>query len=508
MRSPLARPALATAVRLLLLLCLIGEGGCRMRRSPVEPQPSVLRIGVGIGESTRGQSVNQIADLLYSEPLLNRGWDGRPSHRLAESWAWEDGGRALSLRLKEGVSLHDGTQLTSTEVSRLLKRRARGPWGFTYVTDVTARDPRTVVLRLSQPDSFLLAELTALKIVHPEAPDIATGPFKLVRREPAVEVQPFDGYHGGKTVLGGVTIVPYDTHRSAWAALMRGEVDAAQEVSRDSVEFIERGSTVRTYPTIQPFYIPLVFNLRHSALQHVEVRRALNEAVDRAGILARAMRGRGRVADGPIWPLHWAFDQHVAHYRFDPVSARLRLDAAGFPIRSGKSASAANVRFSFKCLVWNEDPQFERIALMIQRQLFDVGVDIQFESVALTTLTGKARVGDFDSFLVQANASRMLDHTYRMWRSTADRARRMQDSGYVGADEQLDRLRGSISETDTRGALAALAQKFHEDAPAVFIAWMEVTRAVDSRFDVSDTAAPDPFASIWRWRPVATAHRR
>ena len=190
---------------------------------------------------------------------------------------------------------------------------------------------------------------------------------------------------------------------------------------------------------------------------------------------------------------------------FDPARAGQRLDAAGFPLRPGKTASAPRIRFSFRCLVWNEDPQFERIAIMIQRQLFDVGVDMQLESISLTPLVLRARAGDFDSFLVQANASRTLENTYVFWNSTARPKR--QDSGYTGADELLDELRRSVAEADTRRVLASLAQKFHDDAPAVFIAWTEVTRAVDSGFDVNGTAVPDPLASIWQWRPVTSARR-
>ena len=488
----------------VLFVCLAAMVGCR--RQPQAPAAdAVLRIGVGIAQRTREQAVNQIADILYSEPLLNRGWDGRPSARLADSWTWENDGRALRLRLKQAVKFHDGTALTAERVKRLLDKQVAGAGGFAHLVSVAAPDPSTVVLTLSQPDVFLLAELTAFKIVDADTPDNATGPFKLLRRDVDVAVKRFDDYHGGRTALGGVTILPYDTQRSAWAALMRGEVDAAQEVNRDSVEFIEHSSSVRIYPTIQPFYIPLVLNLRHPALQHVEVRRALNEAVDREGIVARAMHGYGRAANGPIWPQHWAFDSNQVAYPFDPARARQRLDAAGFVLRPGKTASAPKTRFSFRCLVYSEEPQFERIAIMIQRQLFEVGVDMQLEATPLTLLAGRARAGDFDSFLAQANASRTLENTYVFWNSTANPKR--QDSGYAGANELLDELRRSIAEADTRRVLASLAQKFHDDAPAVFIAWTEVTRAVDSSFDVNGTAVPDPLANIWQWRPVAIAGR-
>ena len=74
-----------------------------------------------------------------------------------------------------------------------------------------------------------------------------------------------------------------------------------------------------------------------------------------------------------------------------------------------------------------------------------------------------------------------------------------QDSGYTGADEPLDRLRKARQDTDIRIALADVRARFFEDVPAVFLAWVEATRAVDARFDVGDASDPEILAKLWRW---------
>ena len=486
--------------RWLLVATVALSTGCDSRAG-APARGEVLRIGFGIGSSARDTSVPHLTDLLYSESLLLRDWDGRQTPRLATDWQWEDNGRALRLQLKPNVQMHDGTPLAADLVAMLLRPGA-GPaqWGFEHVTEVTSPTPSTVLIRLTRPDLFLLNGLADRKIVHPDAPDVSTGPFRLIRRTPSVVVRRFDRYHGGASALAGVQIIPYDTPRSVWAALMREEVDAAQEISRDSVEFMERSSTIRTYPSIQPFYIPLVFNLRHHALKQVEVRRALTEALDRPAIIERAMRGRGRMAEAPIWPAYWAYTAHSMRYSYDPENAEARLDKAGFPLPTTGRPGEFRKRFRFTCMVYNEDPQYERIALMVQQQLFEIGVDLQIELVDLDTFGARAAAGDFDAFLMRANAGRSLDFTYRFWRSSLSAPLLMQSSGYTGADQALDQLRASTSEAAIRAAVSELAKKFYEDAPAAFIAWMVVTRAVNTRF-VVDVGGQDPFSSIWRWRP-------
>ena len=80
----------------------------------------------------------------------------------------------------------------------------------------------------------------------------------------------------------------------------------------------------------------------------------------------------------------------------------------------------------------------------------------------------------------------------------------MQQTAYSGADHVLDRLREARSDSEVRVAVADLRQRFYEDVPAVFIAWVEATRAVESHFDVGEPSDPEMLANLWRWR-VRTA---
>lgn len=506
MREVSRRIIARRTVGVAALLCLLAAapGACRSTDSPLE-RP-LLRIGFGIGATAKPSGVAVLAELLYSEPLIGRQVDGRPAPHLAESWTWDESDRRVSVRLKRGIRLHNGEPLTADLVARSLQAQvAAARKDSTLLFDTVQRisvDGELLVVELSRPDALLVSELLGLRISDPQHPDNGTGPFRIVRRSPELQTERFDHYHGGAPEISGVRIVTFESQRSAWAAMLRGEVDAVQEINRGSVEFLERSSTARTYTFLQPFYIPLVFNLRHDALRHVEVRRAITEALDREAIVAKSMHGHGRVADGPIWPLHWAYSGTHPRYSYDPKSAADRLDRAGFAIRRAAEPSEPDARFTFRCLFWSEDPQYERIALMVQRQLFDVGIDVQLEPATLAELRVRAAAGDFDAFLMRTNASRSLDLTYRFWRSTPSSEPAMQRSGYSGADGVLDLLQQSTTDEEVRRAVEALSRRFYEDAPAAFIAWTEITRGVNSTFEVPEVGAEDPFSKIWQWRPA------
>ncbi len=366
-----------------LLLLITTAAACRGRSEPVRSGGEILRVGFGIGAAGRPTGLDVLTDLLYAEPLIGHDWTGKPVAALAESWQWNPERTTVRITLKPNVKFHNSEAVTAQSVVRFLNQKRKGKLGFVYVTEVTADGPRTIVIRLSRPDAFLLPELTDLRVTHPDAADISTGPFMLVSRAPVVQAIRFDDYHGGKSPLDGVRIVTYDSHRSAWAALMRQEVDVVQEVSRESVEFMEGATNVKTYTALQSFYLYLALNQRNPALRHVEVRRAIAQALDRQAIIDRALRGKGRVADAPVWPFHWAYVPLEDKDTFNPEASRRRLDSAGFPMRPPRRAGERSARFTLKCLIWNEDPQFERIAQIVQRQLFDVGINLEIELVPL-----------------------------------------------------------------------------------------------------------------------------
>lgn len=468
--------------------------------------PGILRIAFGIGPTARATGINVLTDLLYTEPLIVHDADGRPGPGLAESWTWAENGRLLTLRLKPGVKFHDGTLLTSREVAELIERNpgtnGQVPLGFDHVISVATPDASTLQIRLSKPDFFLLTELNLLRIVRPGNRDVGTGPFRLIRRQPLVEARRFDEYHLGRPESEVVQIKTYETHRSVWAALMRGEADAAQEVSRESVEFMQGSSQLQTYSTLQPYYIPLVFNHRHGALRNRDVRQAIVHALDRTAIIRDGMRGHGEIAEGPIWPSYWAYPRSPSSQRYAPAKAEALLDRAGFPIRA-TSSRGPRIRFAFRCLFWSEDPQYERIALMLQKQLFDIGLRMELEPVTLAELARRAAAGDFDAFLARANAGRTLMFTYYFWRSSTAGRPALWMTGYSGANPALDQLRESTTDDEIREAVSALAQRFREDAPAAFIAWTNVTRVLNADVHVDDPTVQDPFLAIWRWRRTA-----
>lgn len=443
-----------------------------------------------------------LRSFLFAEGLLALDWQGRPWARLATSVPeWEDEGLTLRVHLRPDAQFHDGTPVSASAVVKILKQKIAKSQsiGFEAVKSLDTGKDGSLVFRLSRPDGFLISTLATALIIDEDKPDVGTGPFRLVPGKENLEAVRNTSYYRGAPEIERVEVKPYTTARATWVGLLRSEVDMALEISKDSVEFLEGAARFRKIKSIQPFYIPLVFNLRNPILARTEVRRAISDAINRDEIVSQGMRNRGQVADDPIWPFHWAYNNGAPHHTPDPLGARERLDAAGLPVRPPTPGRRAS-RFQLKCLFYNVDPQFERIGLLLQRQLAAVGIDLILEGANEKQLVARLGAGDFDSYLFQLTSGRDVSYAYRFWHSPEGALGQvMQNTGYNGADAVLDRLRQAHEEPDIRVAVGDLRQRFYEDVPAVFLAWPEVTRAVDSRFDIGNPSDPEIFANLWRW---------
>ena len=472
--------------------------GCT--RTPAAEPEVPLRIGARSSE----EAPKVLRSFLFAEGLLAVDWQGRPTARLAtDCCAWEDDGRALRLHLRPDIRFHDDTFLTAPIAVEIIRQQLpkAETRGFEAVQSVQAVDERTILIHLNRPDGFLPGALAGLSIVDDRKPNIGTGPFRLVPNKPRLEAVRNTSYYRGAPGIARVQVVPYPTSRASWAGLMRGDVDMALEINKESVEFLEGAVRFEIYSSIQPYYIPLVFNVRNPMLARVEVRRAIAEAINRDEIVSQGMRGRGQwVADDPVWPLHWAYNKATRRHTFNPNAARERLEGAGLPVRPA-TPGRRDSRFQLKCMFYNGDPQFERIGLLLQRQLAAVGIDLVLEGLPALEMQNRLLKGQFDSYLFQLTSGRDASWTYRFWHSpNGALGPVMQNTGYSGADDVLDSLRQARTEDGIRIGIGDLRQRFYDDVPAVFLAWTQTTRAVDARFDVGNPNDPDIFANLWRWQ--------
>jgi peptide/nickel transport system substrate-binding protein len=492
---------------------ILSNPGCKRaskEEQHVSSGPITLTIGwpfISGQDSMNG--IQQATPLLSNEGLVLIGRDGRPQPRLAQAWTESGDGLTWTIQLRPNAVFHDGTPVDSAAVKASLERTRSSPSrtfspGLLDIVSIETPAPTQVVIRLSRRSTFLLDDLS-VAITKRDASGklVATGPYFTSFTSPTeVVMTAFPSYYRGSPTIDRVVWKSYSTARTSWAAMMRGEIDFLYEVSPDALDFMRKEASVKEFSFLRNYVHAVIFNSKRPIFRDARVRRALNYAVDRAAIITQVFKGHGVPAQTPTWPQHWASDTQVPTYAYDPARAAALLDAAGLTYEQRQNSNRPPARLHFTCIFASSFPLWERMGLLVQRELSQIGVDMQLETLPLEEFNKRAGTGDFDAALADRPAGNAAGRPYVFWYSSSPQ----NVVGYSNpeVDAAFDRLKEAADENATRAAFRDLQMYLMDDPPGMFLVFSEATRAVSRRFDPVEPPGGDIFRTISEWRLAET----
>jgi ABC-type dipeptide/oligopeptide/nickel transport system permease component/ABC-type transport system substrate-binding protein len=267
---------------------------------------------------------------------------------LATWWEVTPDGLTYTFHLRNGVRFQDGTPFDAGVVKFSLER-AIAP-GSTNVQKqalgvirrVEVVDPRTVRLRLAQPDSTLLYVLAwgdAVMVSPKSAASLATapigtGPFKFSgwRRGDAVTLVRNDGYWGAPAKLRQVVFKFIADPAAAFAAIRTHDVDAFPDYpAPENLAQLRQDPALKVISASSEGEVILAINNRSGPLADVRVRRAIQHALDRRAIIDGAMYGYGQPIGSHFPPQNAAYVDLTGLYPHDVAKAKALLAQAGYP---------------------------------------------------------------------------------------------------------------------------------------------------------------------------------
>jgi peptide/nickel transport system substrate-binding protein len=248
-----------------------------------------------------------------------------PVGDIAESWEMSDDATEYTFSLRDGLTFHDGSELTSEDVVASIERVQgvnQGPATLlSSVTGVTAPDDLTVVIALSAADVFLPGKLQKIAIVSADAieenktaddewaedwfaeNEAGSGAYEFDSwaKGSAIELTAFEDYYlpwqdGTPTK---VTLRVDADVQTALQLMGQGEIDmlgavgpddSASAAGIDGVKLVEQsGFSVQVLP----------LNTQKGALADVRVREAVSLAFDYQAMLDY-YQGYGELSVGPL----------------------------------------------------------------------------------------------------------------------------------------------------------------------------------------------------------------
>lgn len=264
-------------------------------------------------KATQFQAVNVLQNLYGTLTEFDEELNVVPG--LAESWDVSEDGLTVTLNLREGVTFADGSTFDSEDVKFSLDAikdeatAAVAASSLASVASVEVTDETTVTLILSAPDAALPANLAVVNMAMLSSDDTeealnatpnGTGPFILEDRTPSqsITLAKNDEYWGDTALLETVEFRVIPDESSIVSAMQSGNVQLA--VFDDPlVAQTAEAANVIVEATPQLSYHALQLNATRGDLTDVNVRLAMQCAIDRQQVLETAALGEGEVT-GPI----------------------------------------------------------------------------------------------------------------------------------------------------------------------------------------------------------------
>ena len=279
------------------------------------------------------------------EPLLGLTPDAQPMFVLADELTPNATATEWTLRLKSGITFHNGKPLTADDVIYTFrtvlnpKAPAAAAAGLASIdaAAMTKLDPLTVRIPCKTPFATLLQALaipTYSDIIpagyNPAAP-VGTGPFKLQSFTPGTQSTfvRYDGYwQTGLPYLDEVVITDYSDATSQVNALLAGEVDVVNLLSADVIAIVEsQGKNVLI--SQGGGWNPFTMRVDVAPFNDRRVRQAMRLVVDRPQMLEILFGGHGTIGNDVFGIWASDYDHSLPQRHQDIDQAKSLLKAAG-----------------------------------------------------------------------------------------------------------------------------------------------------------------------------------
>lgn len=486
----------ATGLGAVLLAACGGDdddGGAADSASPTEPAGATDTNGGGGGEPVKDRVVISLPYTgdEFNDPRWNNAgstwqirpqWDtlialdrnsGERTGYLASEWEVRPDDLQVTMRLRQGVTMHDGNTMTSEDAAFSLEYGddlTNHPISASgYMNDLIGPletpSQEDLVINLNKPDaqifSLFMGDLYTYWMVYSKAALEArgslnelvaleesmvagTGPWQYVSRTPSENLifQRFEDHYRKVPDFKELEFRIINEDSTRLASLLAGEVDMTLLPPDLQETAIGRGMQriIGKVPGNRVFldFLGCTIGVDSQEYLHpdnplldLRVRKALNKAIDRPAINEAFLAGRGELMllnhyhptrDGwdPSWESRWEEE-----YGYDPAEARKLLEAAGF----GSSADLGTTVYYRELSAF---PQSADVLETLVGYWNDVGAGVKFETIDGATLTSLVQNQEAVNAIRMSLSSSPVDIGFDVYNGDRRGWTRGYGAGYAG----------------------------------------------------------------------------
>lgn len=411
-------------------------------------------------------------------------WDaevGEYSGDVAESLTPNEDATSWTLKLRGDVTYSDGVALDAEAVKRNLERYVNPDFPSAYTSRVaeiakmTVEDEQTLVLELKEAwgtfpwlltqspgmivNPSVLDEMESDQIAAAPPENAGVGAFTAAeyRRGQDVSLQGKPDWWGGPVCLDELVIsfgandAPAD-----FEALQADQVDGMQTYDPQALSRAKEAGTYSMYEMPGAIGSPILLNSAKEPFSDADMRKALNQSMDRELINQRIFQGLA-MGSGAVVPPDAGFDLSVEPSEFDVEEAK---------------ALAGDDPVSFEYTV-NRSPINENMAILQQALAKNAGLDMKLDMLAQPEWIEKIfGTRNFDSAMGGLTVDPSCPYC-GLDQFTSTSATNVGSFSSPTVDAALKALKEAQPGPELNVAVDGVQQVFNDEVPVIIASWLK-----------------------------------
>ncbi|OYU48091.1 MAG: ABC transporter substrate-binding protein [Rhizobiales bacterium PAR1] len=322
-------------------------------------------------------------------------------------------GKAVTIKLRPGVTFHDGEALDAEAAKYSLERHMTMSGSFrrselSQVDKVEVVDPLTIRLLLKTPFSPLIAQLTdrAGMMVSPKAAKeagdkfgqrpVCAGPYKFVERvqQDRIVVEKFANYWNKANVhIDKVTYVPITDSTVRLANLKSGQLDLIERALATDIKDIRASAGLKLATAFELGYQGLTLNIgkdeaKGGLSSDARVRQAFEASLDREALNQVVFNGEFKPGNQWVSPLNSYYQESLPVGKRDIAKAKKLITESGV-----KTPIAVD-------LMVPNNPETRQVAEVMQAMAAEAGFDVKLRVTEFATSLKEAEAGKYQAYLL------------------------------------------------------------------------------------------------------------
>ena len=342
----------------LLAACSGGGTSSGAAKNAVQASRSLRRGGdlqLGLSGGSSSDTLDPHKSLTYTDtsrlqslyqPLAQLNAQAQVEYVLAESITPHGSLSDWIIRLRPGVTFHDGKAFTADDViftfQRVYNNGFTGKFGLGPIDlkNTKAHDKLTVQVKMTRPFASFAEQLAAFwynlyiapASFNPAKPN-GTGPFIFQSFTPgqrSVFTRNPDYWKPGLPYVDTLTIIDFGDNTALQDALVTGVIHGAGALDGPQIASLATTSGIKTVVSHSGEIVPFTMRVDQPPFNDANVRQAMRLLVDRPQLIDSALDSYGVVANDLFSPYDPAFDHSLVRAsQGDIPQAKFLLKKAG-----------------------------------------------------------------------------------------------------------------------------------------------------------------------------------